>query len=124
MNTQVGETEKNQGRDRNSYVKPRYEVSNRENTYYIDVYMPGVPRENANIVLEGDTLTIEGKRLPYKRAGWKVLNREIREEGYKLDLQLNVDIDSEGITAKSDQGILTVALPVAAKVAHRAIPID
>jgi HSP20 family molecular chaperone IbpA len=52
------------------------------------------------------------------------LHAEIRGEGFRLDLQLNVEIDSEGVTAKSDLGILSVRLPLAAKAAQRTIPVE
>lgn len=106
------------------YLKPKYEVRNEDNAYFVDVYMPGVSRDQAQITLDGDTLVIEASRSSYVQDGWKTLHHEIHELDYKLHLQLNVDIDPDGITAKSDSGILTVTLPVAAKAAQRTIPIS
>ena len=53
-------------------------------------------------------LFTEASRAPCKQPEWRVLHTEIRGEGHRLDFQLNVEIDSEGVTAKSDLGILSV----------------
>ncbi len=124
MSTQVMNTENANGEARKMYRKPNYEVTNRDNAYYVDVFMPGVSREDASITLDGETLTIEAKRLPFKQTDWKIIHGEIYEHDYRLELKLNVDIEPEGITAKTNDGILTVALPVAAKAAQRSIPIE
>lgn len=105
-------------------MKPKYEVRNTDNAYYVDVYMPGVSRDQAKVTLDGDNLVIEAERAPFGQEGWKAIHHEIRELDYKLHLQLNVDIDAERIEAKADAGILTVTLPVAAKAAQRSIPIS
>ena len=107
-----------------TYLKPRYEVRQKDNAYHVDVYLPGSSRDDAKITLDGDTLSIEATRASYARENWKTLHQEIREQDYKLRLQLNVDIDPDGISAKSEAGILHVVLPVAAKAAQRAIPIS
>lgn len=107
-----------------AYLKPKYEVRNTDNAYYVDVYMPGVSRDQAKVTLDGDNLVVEAERAPLGEEGWKAIHHEIRELGYKLHLQLNVDIEGEGIVAKADAGILTVTLPVASKAAQRSIPIS
>ncbi len=124
MNSQIAKTEVGNGQLRRSYLKPYYELRNEDNAYLVDIHMPGVSRENVAITLNGDMLTIEASRIPYKHPEWKALYTEIRGEDYRLDLQLNVEIDSEGVTAKSDSGILTVRLPLVAKAAQRTIPVE
>ncbi len=124
MNEEITKTDTGEPAGSNAYVKPRYEVKTREDAYHIDVYMPGVTRKDAKITLEGDALTIEAKRAPHAVASWESLHREISDNEYRLHLQLNIDIDPEGITARSTNGILTVVLPVATKAAQRTIPIS
>lgn len=124
MNSQITKNEVGEGEASLSYLKPRYELRNEDNAYVVDIHMPGVSREDVAITLNGDMLTIEASRAPYKRSEWKALHTEIRGKGYRLDLQLNVEIESEGVTAKSDMGILAVRLPLAAKAAQRTIPVE
>lgn len=125
MNSQIAKTENNKTRDdRKLYLKPNYELRKEESAYFVDVHMPGVSRDKVDITLNGDMLTIEASRIPYRHPDWKPLHTEIRENDYRLDLQLNVDIDQEGVSAKSDLGILTVRLPLAAKAAQRTIPVE
>jgi len=124
MNSQIAKTEVGNGELRRAYLKPNYELRKDDNAYLVDIHMPGVARENVAITLNGDMLTVEASPIPYKHSEWKALYTEIRGEEYRLDLQLNVEIDSEGVTAKSDLGILTVRLPLAAKSAQRTIPVE
>ncbi len=107
-----------------AYRKPRYEVTQKENVYYVDVFMPGVAKDTSRILLDNDMLTIEASRLGIAKDTWSTVHREIPTEDYRLELQLNVDIDSEGITAHSKDGVLSVRLPVSKKAAQRTIKID
>ncbi len=124
MNSQITKAEMGNGEIRRAYLKPYYELRNKDNAYLVDVHLPGVSRENVAITLNGDMLTIEASRASYKQSDWKALHTEIRGEDYRLDLQLNVEIESDGVSAKSDMGILTVRLPLAAKAAQRTIPVE
>ncbi len=124
MNSQIAKTESRSGEGTKAYLKPNYELRSEDNAYLVDVQMPGVSRDKVNITLNGDLLTIEAPRTPYRHTEWKSLHTEIRSEDYRLDLELNVEIDAEHVSAKSELGVLTVRLPLAAKAAQRTIPVD
>jgi len=124
MESQIAKTENRSREEGKVYLKPNYELRKEDNAYIVDVHMPGVPREKVNITLNGDMLAIEAPRIPYRHSDWKPLHTEIRGDDYRLDLQLNVEIETESVSAKSDLGILTVRLPLAAKAAQRTIPVE
>lgn len=124
MSKKIAKSDGNEKTSDQAYTKPRYEVKARENAYHVNVYMPGVTRDDVKITLEGDTLTVESMRPPHMRPNWESLHREISERKYQLHLQLNIDIDPEGIIAHSENGVLEVILPVAKEAMQRTIPIS
>lgn len=63
--------------------------------------LPGVAREDLTVALEGDELTIEGRR-------------NLRGETLRLRRRFRVDheaVDAEAIAAKLEHGALTLELP-------------
>lgn len=43
-----------------NYIRPYYEINEREDNYDVKVFFPGVNKDGVNISLEGDTLEITG----------------------------------------------------------------
>ena len=109
---------------RENYRRPYYSVTGNKETYTVDVYMPGVAKDDYNISLQRDELVVEGKKVLTLPAKAKWVHREITPESYKLRLQLNVDVDADNIAAKSEDGILRITLPVAKEARPRTIKID
>lgn len=106
------------------YRKPNYTVRTEENAYRLEVELPGVAKDAARITLDGNLLTIDADEVRLGKESWQAFRREIVAGGFKLSLELNVDIDESAISAKSADGVLTVMLPLAAKAAKRTIAIE
>lgn len=126
MNTHLTKTETTTPATarRQEYVRPHYEVSGDEHASEVRVYLPGVPRDQATITLERDTLVVEAQRRSHAKDTWRPLHREIPAADYRLRLQLNLRVDEAGITASSRDGILTIKLPVAEEAKPRSIQIQ
>jgi HSP20 family molecular chaperone IbpA len=75
------------------------------------VEMPGVAREGLEIKIDGDTLTIEGKRTDAIPGG-KFLLRERRSSDYRKAFTIDESIDREGVAADLEDGVLTLRLKV------------
>ncbi|MBN2051138.1 MAG: Hsp20/alpha crystallin family protein [Spirochaetales bacterium] len=72
--------------------------------------MPGVTREGLDISVEGDELSISGRReLPGVKNG-KYLVKEIRETDYFQKYIIDNTIDRDKIEAAFKNGILNVSL--------------
>ena len=106
-----------------SFTQPRYSVDRSENDYTVRVELPGVSKEDVKLTIDGDFLNIEATRSPFKHTSWKFIRREIRESHFRLRLQLNIDIDCEKVSARSEAGILTINLPAAEKAQLKTIQI-
>lgn len=127
MNTTVQKTETapaNGSARRQQYLRPYYEVTDGENVCQIRVYLPGVPRDQATITLEKDTLLIEATRKDHWQEGWQPVHREMTPADYRLRLQVNVAIDEDRITATSQDGVLTLSVPVAEEAKPKTIAIE
>lgn len=107
-----------------NYIRPTYWVHNDEKSYYVDVNMPGVTRDNANITLHNSELIIEGTRETRIDSNWKTLHRESRDGNYRLRLQLNAEIDGDNISARAENGVLRVTLPVAKEAQPKKISVE
>ncbi|HNX05654.1 MAG TPA: Hsp20/alpha crystallin family protein [Opitutales bacterium] len=104
-------------------IRPSYESTERADAYEVRIRMPGVRKEGVSIALHGDELIVGGAKAPTPE-GWRALRREIPDSNYALTLGLNVEIDGEKISAKVEDGVLTLTLPKAEKAKPRQISIE
>ncbi len=104
-------------RENTVFVQPRYKASKLDDVeaYEVAVVLPGVNKKGLEVSAEDGELTIIGRRGAWVPEGWRPVcgsTPEERPADYRLVLSLNVDIDSERISAKLEAGILTLRLPV------------
>lgn len=99
----------------------RHVTGRGENRLPIDVFttpseiivkapVPGVPPENVEVTLEGDTLTIRAE-LPVPLENVEYIFQECPGGRFSRVLTLNVPIDVDNIEATFDNGLLTLTLP-------------
>jgi len=78
--------------------------------YTLEVEMPGVNKEGLEISIENNELTVFGRRsLPAVEG--TLIHRESRQGNYCRTFELDPSIDADKISAKIDQGVVTLALP-------------
>ncbi len=106
-----------------SLRKPLYNVNGNSEAYEVRVEMPGVPKGGVKIDLEDSILTIRGERNATVPEGMKTLHRELSPLSYLLRLRLNTPVDEEQMTAKLEDGVLTVRLPLKEVAKPRQIPV-
>jgi len=105
-----------------NYASPEVNIFETKEGYTLEAEMPGVTRHGLEITLEGNELTILGRRNQETVQG-DVIYRESRPVDYKRVFELDPAIDSSKISARMDQGILTLELPKAERVKPRKISI-
>ena len=106
-----------------NYIRPYYEINEREDNYDVKVFFPGVNKDGVNISLEGDTLEITGMQTQKIPDTWKAILREQQLEDFRLQLQLNVKIDDGKIAAKIENGVLELNLPKSQGVKPKSIAV-
>lgn len=123
MSTDIVKTDSNNQLRSQEYVRPHYEVDGDEHAYEVRVFLPGVPRNQSTVTLERDSLTVEASRQPHTKDGWRSIHREIPTADYRLQLQLNVRINEDKISAETKDGVISIRLPVAEEAKPRTIKI-
>ncbi|MFO7726377.1 MAG: Hsp20/alpha crystallin family protein [Oceanipulchritudo sp.] len=107
-----------------TYRRPYYTVDGDKEAYRVSVFMPGVAKDDYSLSVHRDELLVEGRKQLGAPEGGRYLHREITPESYKLRLQLNVSVDPDGIKAVSEDGVLTITLPVAKEARPKTIKIS
>jgi HSP20 family protein len=105
------------------YVAPEVNIFETGDGYVLEAEMPGVTKDGLEITLEGCEMTIVGNREVPAGPG-EVLFRESRDANFRRVFQLDPAIDTARISARVEQGVLTLTLPKSEKVKPRKISVD
>ena len=89
------------------------DVRETDNSYELDVDLPGFKKEDIQLQLDGDTLTIQAQRHSEheeqeKKGKYVCCERSYGAYSRSFDVS---GIRAEGITASYDSGVLTLKLP-------------
>jgi HSP20 family protein len=105
------------------YATPAADVESAKEGYTIHAEMPGVDKSGLEVTVDNGELTILGHRGADGFSGEPV-HREIRRNDFRLVFELDPTIDTARITARVDQGVLTLTLPKAESVKPRKITVE
>ncbi len=111
------------GVSRETYVTPVANILEAQDGYVLQAEMPGVNKDGLEVTVENNELVIVGRRSDPALKG-DPLYRESRPTDFRRVFDLDPAIDMEKITAKMEQGILTLTLPKAERVKPRKIAVD
>jgi len=118
----VRDNRNGQTTQREQFVAPASSVMEDGEGYTLQVEMPGVNKEGLEISVENNELTIVGRRsLPTVEG--TVLHRESRSNNFRRSFELDPSIDTSKISAKIEQGVVTLVLPKAEQVKPRKITV-
>ena len=106
-----------------AFVAPEVNISETRDGYVLEAEMPGVNKEGLEITLEGTDITIVGRRGRGKAPG-EPLFHESRDLDFRRVFELDPVIDTGKISARMDQGVLTLTLPKSERVKPRKISVE
>jgi len=86
--------------------------------------MPGVPREQLELKVEGDALLIEGGVRALTPEGLEAVYAEVRVPRYRRTFTLSRELDSSRIDASLKDGVLTLRIPKQAHAQPRRIEVQ
>ena len=118
-NRPVRETASNE----RSFLSPDVNIFEGKDDYVLEAEMPGVNKDGLELTLEGNTLTLIGRRHDDMPKA-ELVYRESRPADFRRVFELDPAIDTHKITAKVEQGILTLHLPKTEKVKPRKIAVS
>lgn len=102
---------------------PPVDIEETEDAYVVEAELPGVKREDVDIEVVGNELTISGEIKEKERKG--VLRKRTRRVGrYEYRVTLPDQVDPDAIDAKLNEGVLTLRIPKAQSAQRRRIEVQ
>ncbi|ANH82890.1 heat-shock protein Hsp20 [Niabella ginsenosidivorans] len=97
------------------YTRPKYNVpiniEERDDCYRLTVYATGFPKDRITTVVTNDVLTIRGERDYAEEAHIEFIKQEFPVKSFERSLHLNGMIETDCISSRFEEGVLTVFLP-------------
>ncbi len=113
----------NERPQREEYIEPEVNIFETKDGYVLEAEMPGVSKDGLEVTLENNELTITGRRAPENTSGI-ALFRERTQADYRRVFELDPAIDTGKVSARMEQGVLTLTLPKSERVKPRRINDD
>jgi len=108
---------------REEFVAPEVNIFETCDGYVLEAEMPGVGKDGLEISVEGSEITLVGRRA-VETANGQAIFRERQQASYRRVFELDPAIDTGKISAKIQQGVLTLTLPKSERVKPRKITVD
>ncbi|MFP4509710.1 MAG: Hsp20/alpha crystallin family protein [Spirochaetaceae bacterium] len=109
--------------DRN--VAPAVDVRETNDEYIVDVDLPGVSRDQIDISVADNVLTIKGEKTVQEKDNERHVYRcEIWSGSFQRTLSLPKAIDADAVQARMNEGVLTITLPKREEVKARSISVN
>lgn len=102
------------------YVAPPVNIYETQSDYVLEAEMPGVSKDGLEVTLEGNELTIHGRRAAEAPPGEPLLRERYPAE-FKRVFEIDPALDTNRISAKVEQGLLTLILPKSSRQQPRRI---
>ena len=109
--------------DRQRAVLPAVDVFEDAGGITLLADMPGVPREQLELKIDGETLLIEGGVQPRTPDGLEAVYAEVRVPRYRRSFTLSRELDTTRIEANLKDGALTLRIPKQAHAQPRRIEV-
>lgn len=105
---------------------PRYmpvDLFKEGDRYLVHADLPGIDPGSIDVDLDGHLLTIRAQRTAATREGAKWIAQERPSGSFYRQFTLGDGLDTEGISATYDNGVLSVVIPVSERAKPRKIEI-
>ena len=119
-------TRENRDADRTQaehFIVPPASVIEAGDGYTLELEMPGVTKDGLDISVENNELAIIGRRSLPKIEG-ALIHHESRPENFQRTFELDPSIDGDKISAKIEQGLVTLTLHKAEHIKPRKIAVS
>jgi HSP20 family protein len=113
---------KGEAGQRVEYFSPAVNLHQDADGFTLQVEMPGVSKQGVEVTVEDGKLILGGHRTSVSDLG-KPVYRERRAGEYRRVFDLDPGIDASRISARVEQGLLTIHLPKTEAVKPRKITV-
>jgi len=91
---------------------PKVNVVNYDSSIEIDAAIPGLTKDDVNVEITDGVLTIQGTSAQRENVDdSQYLKRDIKRSSFRRSFTLGDNLDSSNVTARFDNGILTLSIP-------------
>lgn len=105
------------------YVVPTASLSEKPDEYELKVVIPGVGKEEVELHVEGKTLTLKTRAKYQDPAGFRQVAAEFERANYAMSVDLPELANAATLTAKLEDGVLTVSVKKRAETQAKKIEI-
>ncbi len=98
------------------FVVPTATMIEKPENYELKVEVPGVAKEDAELHLDGRTLTLKTHAKYQNPAGFKVVASEFDRTNYAISVELPEMADAAQLSAKLENGVLNLTIPKRAEL--------
>jgi HSP20 family molecular chaperone IbpA len=105
-------------------ARPAVDVFEDETGITLLADMPGVPKDQLELKVEGDELTIEGSVESSTPEGLEAVYAEVRVPRFRRSFTLSRELDSARIDASLKDGVLTLRIPKQSHAQPRRIAVS
>ncbi len=96
--------------DSEKFTVPAATFTEKPEEYEIKVVLPGIAKDDAELHIEGRTLTLKTHSKFQNPAGFKVVAQEFDHADYAMSADLPELADPSTLAAKMENGVLKVAV--------------
>jgi len=111
-------------RRRSEISYPPVELVDKDDKVVVTAALPGVNRDEVELTVLGDTLTIAGEKKLSETNGVTYIRHERPHGKFRKLIDLPYSIDQSQITATYKDGILAITLPKAEEAKPRQIKVE
>lgn len=102
-------------------IAPHVDIIEETDRFLLKADMPGVKKENLDVKIDNNELTIFGKYEPEDTKEYSY--REFTIRNYSRSFRVNKGIETKDISASLENGVLTLILPKSEETKPRRIEI-
>lgn len=117
----MAEKEMKRGAER--YRIPRVDIREERDSVTLRAEMPGVNKEDLDISIEGDELSIVGKTKPVD-AKLRLIHGETSDGDFSRTFVLGEELDPSNVKAKLDNGVLTLTIHKRKELSPKKISVE
>ena len=90
---------------------PKCNILDTDSSVEVIAEIPGLTKDDVNIKVENNVMTISGKNQALDDKGAKYIRRELKHSSFKRSFELGDTLDATKISAKFENGILKITIP-------------
>ncbi len=105
-------------------AEPAADVYYQNGKYVITLALPGVEPGSVDVTVQGATLTVTGERPTLDVPADDIVCSEIGSGRFARSFELPEGLETDKVQATWKHGLLTIQIPVAAKLLPKKVPVE